>query len=220
MGNSACSCVREKEEPAFQNTAAQNLFKKIDQVGKASPEGNAEGMDTANPPSTVKEYYNTDGYSNTTGVSRSANPGYTRGGDTRGGGSGAHQQTEDMRGSVGYTGRPSQRSPPTRKDEHLLSLTFKKRRLGIVFTSDIKGRGAYVTRLDPSKNKYLKKCKLPLNAKLLKVDDKTVEMQSIDDITKIIIEATNKLPFTLVFCKPDGLLREERPDPNPERDLT
>merc|ERR1712183_946961 len=58
---------------------------------------------------------------------------------------------------------PSQPAPePIERDpQYIFSIKFKKKPIGVVFTSDVDGTGAYVTEVDPKRNKASRKNKLP-----------------------------------------------------------
>lgn len=106
---------------------------------------------------------------------------------------------------------------PDRDPKHVFVINFTKLPLGIIITSQINGTCAYVTTTDEEKNEAVKK--LPLNSKLLQVNDQDVEMEKIKTITRLIIKYAKTLPLRLTFCHPSGLLSSEFPDPNPIRDV-
>jgi len=110
---------------------------------------------------------------------------------------------------------PLPEEPAERDPQHIFTITFKKKPLGISLTSSIKGFCAYVSEVNGKKNKAVKKNKLPLKSKLLKVNGKDVEMDKLDDIVAAMNEGLKKLPMELTFCHPDGLVAEETADPNP-----
>jgi len=109
---------------------------------------------------------------------------------------------------------PIPEEPVERDPQHIFTIKFKKKPLGIALTSSIKGYCAYVSDVNGKKNRAVKKNKLPLKSKLLKVNGKDIEMNKLDDITKEIVEGLKKLPMELTFCHPDGLGEEETADPN------
>jgi len=106
-----------------------------------------------------------------------------------------------------------------RDPKYTIAVKFERKRLGLKLASSFSGQDAYVTSLNLLKNKNLKHANLPLNSKLLKVGKRNVEGESIDMITKIIVQETKSLPLVLTFCHPDGLESHEFPDPHPERSL-
>lgn len=106
-----------------------------------------------------------------------------------------------------------------RDPKYIFQIHFKTKPLGIMLTSDQYGSGAFVTQVEPRKNKALKKNKLPINSKLLKLRDTEVEMQSIETIKDLIIKNMEKLPLDLTFCHPDGLREDEIPDSSPKSDF-
>jgi len=109
---------------------------------------------------------------------------------------------------------------PERDPRHIFDIIFKKKPLGIIFTSAENGKCAYVTQLKGKKNKAIRKGKLPVNSKLLKVNGETIELEYMDKITRLIVKELEKLPLTLTFCHPDGLRPDEKPDPKPKMDYT
>jgi len=112
-----------------------------------------------------------------------------------------------------------ERQITTRDPKYTIKVKFEKKRLGLKLASSVNGQDAYVTSLNLMKNRQLKHVNLPVNSKLLKVGDRRVEGESIDMITKIIVQKTKSLPLVLTFCHPDGLESHEFPDPHPERTL-
>jgi len=106
-----------------------------------------------------------------------------------------------------------------RDPKYTIAVKFEKKRLGLKLASSVDGQDAYVTSLNLVKNRKLKDANLPVNSKLLKVGQRSVEGESIDMITKIIVQKTKSLPLVLTFCHPDGLESHEFPDPHPERTL-
>jgi len=104
---------------------------------------------------------------------------------------------------------PIPEEPAERDPQHIFTIKFKKKPLGIALTSSMKGFCAYVSEVNGKKNKAVKKNKLPLKSKLLKVNGKDIEMNKLDDITAAIVEGLIKLPMELTFCHPDGLGEEE-----------
>jgi len=98
-----------------------------------------------------------------------------------------------------------------RRKEDLISLVFKSKPLGIALTSAHDGTQAYVTETEPDTNPVVKVRRLKYS-KLLKVNDKDVEDDPINDIKEAIVEATKKLPMVLTFCVRNGLMRWEVPD--------
>jgi len=99
-------------------------------------------------------------------------------------------------------------SSTTRKRDpkHLFMIILRALPTGFVLTPAIGGSGAYVTK------KAVRWENIPLNSKLLKVNDRDVEKFLIDDIQDIIDNSA--LPFNLTFCEPEGLDKEEFADPN------
>jgi len=112
---------------------------------------------------------------------------------------------------------PPLRTPIERDPTYLLTLKFENTPLGMVLTSAPNGQSAYVTEVKEEKNDAYKNDKLPLKSKLLKVNGKDIELDSIDDITHAIIEGIRSLPLELTFCHPDGLNEDEEPDPFPRQ---
>jgi len=106
-----------------------------------------------------------------------------------------------------------------RDPKYTIAVKFERKRLGLKLASSVSGQDAYVTSLNVVKNRQLKHANLPVNSKLLKVGERAVEGESIDMITKIIVQKTKSLPLVLTFCHPDGLESHEFPDPHPERTL-
>jgi len=102
-----------------------------------------------------------------------------------------------------------------RDPQHIFTIKFKKKPLGISLTSSIKGFCAYVSQVNGKKNKAVKKNKLPLKSKLLKVNGKDIEMDKLDNIIVAMVEGLKKLPMELTFRHPDGLGKGETADPNP-----
>jgi len=111
--------------------------------------------------------------------------------------------------------------PPVaqRKSEHIFEIVFLKKPLGVVLTSGRDGRCAYVTRANGTKNKAVKRNKLPVKSKLLLVNRRHVEMATIDKITRLILENLDNMPLKLTFCHPDGLNDDELADPDPQKEL-
>lgn len=106
--------------------------------------------------------------------------------------------------------------PIERDPKYIFSIKFKKKPFGIVLTSAEDGNGAYVTEVDGKLNKAVKNNKLPLNSKLLKVNDKEMEFYIFDDITASIIGCMARSDAVVItFCHPDGLNEDEFPDPSP-----
>jgi len=103
---------------------------------------------------------------------------------------------------------------PARDPQHVFVIMFTELPFGMILTSQIDGTCAYVTATDEEKNKAVKK--LPINSKLLQVNDQDVEMEEIPIITRLIIKNAKTLPLRLTFCHPSGLLGSEFPDPNPK----
>lgn len=105
-----------------------------------------------------------------------------------------------------------------RDPKHIFDITFKKRPLGVHLTTDSNGKCAYVTQTNGKKNKAVDKNKLPKYSKLLKVNDINIELEEFDVILMLIVNKMKDPPLTLTFCHPDGLARDEFPDPNPPVD--
>jgi len=99
-----------------------------------------------------------------------------------------------------------------RDPKFIFSIKFGTKPLGIDITSSEYGTCAYVTDVDGKKNKAIENKKLPLNSKVIKVNDKTVENYKFQDILDLIHDGLETLPLVLTFCDPDGLEEEERPD--------
>eukprot|EP00495_Collosphaeridae_sp_1-RS-2012_P002255 TRINITY_DN1977_c0_g1_i1.p1 TRINITY_DN1977_c0_g1~~TRINITY_DN1977_c0_g1_i1.p1 ORF type:complete len:181 (-),score=16.57 TRINITY_DN1977_c0_g1_i1:36-578(-) len=112
-----------------------------------------------------------------------------------------------------------ERRPTIRDPKYTIVVTFERMPLGLKLASSVSGQDAYVTSLNLVKNQKLKHANLPLNSKLLKVGERTVEGEFIDMITEIIVQKTKSLPLVLTFCHPHGLDSHEFPDPHPERTL-
>jgi len=107
-------------------------------------------------------------------------------------------------------------TPIERDLNYVFSIKFKTKPLGMIITSSEDGTCAYVTHVDGKINKAVDNNKLPLNSKLLKVNDKEVELDSFEATTSLIIDCMWTLPLVLTFCHPDGLNVRERPDPSPK----
>jgi len=103
-------------------------------------------------------------------------------------------------------------TPIERDPKFIFSIKFETSPLGIVVASDEDGNCAYVTRVNGEKNKAIENNVLPLNSKLLKVNDKEVELYKFEDATGAIKECLETLPLVLTFCHPDGLKENERSD--------
>jgi len=107
-------------------------------------------------------------------------------------------------------------TPIERDLKYVFSIKFKTKPLGMIVTASEDGTCAYVTHVDGKINKAVDNNKLPLNSKLLKVNDKEVELDSFEAITSLTIDCLWTLPLVLTFCHPDGLTVKERPDPSPK----
>merc|ERR1719245_1552163 len=110
------------------------------------------------------------------------------------------------------------REPRQRDPKHIFTVKFKKRPLGVILTSAPDGTCAYVTKTYPKKNKAVKPKKLPIGSKLLSVNGDACEEDKIDDITDRIMPLDP--PIELTFCHPDGLEKDEYPDPEPKDAVT
>jgi len=97
--------------------------------------------------------------------------------------------------------------PLERDPKYVFTIIFNKSPLGIILTSNNNGICAYVTGVDAEKNEALMDNKLPLNSKLLKLNDSHVELDNIDTILEKIM--AKKMPIELTFCHPDGLNDDE-----------
>jgi len=93
-----------------------------------------------------------------------------------------------------------------RDPKHFFMIIVRTRPFGFVLAPAIGGSEAYVTE------KAVRWANLPVNSKLLKVNDQDVEKYLIDDIQDLINNAV--LPLNLTFCEPEGLYMDEFADPN------
>jgi len=119
-------------------------------------------------------------------------------------------------------GVPEEESTPPaaqRKSKHIFEIVFLKKPLGVVLTSGCDGRCAYVTLANGTKNKAVKRNRLPVKSKLLLVNRRNVEMATIDKITRLILENLDNMPLKLTFCHPDGLNDDEIADPDPQGEI-
>jgi len=104
---------------------------------------------------------------------------------------------------------PKSPYPSERNPKYLIHLTFWKKPLGVVLTSDIEGNCAYVTEVDEEVNNEARS-ELPVSSKLVRVNGKNVESVTMDDIKEMIFESLETFPLSLTFCHPDGLGIDER----------
>jgi len=93
-----------------------------------------------------------------------------------------------------------------RDPKHMFMIILRQRPFGFVLTPAIGGTQAYVTK------KAIRWANLPLNSKLLKVNERVVEMLPINDINSLVDNTV--LPLNLTFCEPDGLQKDEFADPD------
>jgi len=106
-----------------------------------------------------------------------------------------------------------------RKKEDIIVLQFKRRPLGFVLTSARNGYQAFVTKTAPKQNPVVDHGRLKF-AKLLKINERDVEYEPIEEITKEILQAISIPPMTLTFCAPDGLRPYEVPDDDVQQHIT
>jgi len=106
-----------------------------------------------------------------------------------------------------------------RKEEDIIVLQFKSRPLGFVLTSARNGYQAFVTKTAPKQNPVVGHGRLKF-AKLLKINERDVEYEPIEEITKEILRAITIPPMTLTFCAPDGLKPYEVPDDEVQKHIT
>jgi len=93
-----------------------------------------------------------------------------------------------------------------RDTNRLFMIILRTRPSGFFLTPGIGGSAAYVTK------KAVRWDNIPLNSKLLKVNDRDVEKFLIHDILDLINNAP--LPVNLTFCEPEGLYKDEFADPD------
>jgi len=105
-----------------------------------------------------------------------------------------------------------------RKEEDIIVLQFERRPLGFVLTSARNGYQAFVTKTAPKQNPVVDHGRLKF-AKLLKINERYVEYQPIEEITEEILRAINIPPMTLTFCAPDGLRPYEVPDDDVQKHI-
>merc|ERR1711879_739314 len=100
-----------------------------------------------------------------------------------------------------------------RKPEHIYTVTFKKKPMGMQIDSDENEYCAYVTGYEGNSAD-----KPPvLYSKVKSVMGVDVENREIDAITEEITKV--KCPIQIEFIHPDGLQSTEYPDDNPEQRL-
>lgn len=111
----------------------------------------------------------------------------------------------DQNNSPKYEDKSESYITGKRNPMNVFEISVKERPLGFTLTSHNVGTSAYV-----SKTHAKWRACLPVNCKLLKVNECDVEMLPIEKICDQIRNVD--LPFTLTFCHPDGLYKDELPD--------